>query len=447
MIEREYLIAELLRYKKESNRVPRQRDMLECNGYPSWGRYREEFGSWNNAIDKVFLNREDNVTEKEFLIAQLLRFFKENNRTPTARDMKEYNGYPSYNRYCREFVSWEHVIDEVFSDDETEKVAKKEFLIAEVLRFRDENNRIPVQLDMQVSNGYPSLWQYVTKFRLWNNVLNEAFYNKEYLIREFLRFEDENGRIPRPHEMKEEDGYISRSRYQEVFGSWAEAIRQTPFKTRIDEYFFSPENMNPKKWYIVAYIIGDGCVSDGELSIPTSEKDKENLYAIHSYLNLNTTVYVRQGDDSQNIYVISKQNKQWFKDLALYGIVPRKSFISYIPLDYLKTAEEEAALLLGLFDSDGSISYQNWDYFSPVFSVYGSERLCKNYAYLVKKNCDINCNIFKTGSIFGIRIKGFEKCQKIYDFLYGHDNFYIKRKKERFEKLLNGTFTLENDNY
>ena len=49
--------------------------------------------------------------------------------------------------------------------------------------------------------------------------------------------------------------------------------------------------------------------------------------------------------------------------------------------------------------------------------------------------------------IFGIRIKGIERCQKIYDFLYGHENFHIERKKDRFEKLLNGTFTLENDNY
>ena len=86
------------------------------------------------------------------------------------------------------------------------EITRKEFLIAELLRFRRENNRIPVELDMQVSNGYPSSWEYITKFGFWNNVLNEVFYNKEYLIKELLRFEDENGRIPKPHEMKQEDG-------------------------------------------------------------------------------------------------------------------------------------------------------------------------------------------------------------------------------------------------
>ena len=338
------------------------------------------------------------------------------------------------------------VINEVFSNhEEMERIARKEFLIAELLRFRRENNKIPVQLDMQVSNGYPSSWEYITKFGSWNNVLNEVFYNREYLIKELLRFEDENGRIPKPHEMKQEDRYIARSRYQEVFGSWANALKETPFKTRIDEYFFSPENMNLRKWYIVGYIIGDGCVSDNELSVTTTDKD--NLYNIHQYMNLDTTVYIQQQKGCKTRYTISKQNKQWFNDLGLYGIVPRKTFTSYIPLDYLKTPEEEAALLLGLFDSDGSISYHNWNYLSPVFSVCGSEQLCKDYAYLVKKNCEINCNVCEVGSIFGIRIKGIEKCQKIYDFLYGHENFHIERKKERFEKLLNGTFTLENDNY
>ena len=46
-------------------------------------------------------------TDRDFLIAELLRFKEENNRIPRARDMKECNGYPSYNRYCKVFGSWE----------------------------------------------------------------------------------------------------------------------------------------------------------------------------------------------------------------------------------------------------------------------------------------------------------------------------------------------------
>ena len=285
-------------------------------------------------------------TDRDFLIAELLRFKEENNRIPRARDMKECNGYPSYNRYCREFGSWESVINEVFSNqEEMERIARKEFLIAELLRFRGENNRIPVELDMQVSNGYPSSWEYIKKFGSWNNALNEVFYNREYMIKELLRFEDENGRIPKPHEMKQEDGYISRSRYQEVFDSWANALKETPFKTRIDEYFFSSENMNLRKWYIVGYIIGDGCVSDNRLSIRTTDKD--NLYDMHQYMNLDTDVYIQQEGNYPTRYTIAKQNKQWFNDLGLYGIVPRKTFTSYIPLDYLKNTRRRGSFTFG----------------------------------------------------------------------------------------------------
>ena len=167
------------------------------------------------------------------------------------------------------------------------------------MRYKEENNRIPRQRDMLKCNGYPSWGRYYEDFGSWNNALNEVFYNKEYLIKELLRFEEENGRIPIPQEMKQEDGYIARSRYEEIFGSWANALKETPFKTRIDEYFFSPENMNVRKWYIVGYIIGDGCVSDNRLSIRTTDRD--NLYDMHQYMNLDTDVYIQQEEDYPTI--------------------------------------------------------------------------------------------------------------------------------------------------
>jgi hypothetical protein len=134
--------------------------------------------------------------------------------------------------------------------------------------------------------------------------------------------------------------------------------------------------------------------------------------------------------------------------LALYGVVERKSHISFLPLDYLRTIQDEAAIMRGLFDSDGSINYRKTAKgFEPVFFICGSEQLMKDYAYLLQKNCNIDCKLLKHSSIFRLQIYGREKCNRIYDFLYGHENFYIKRKKERFEKLINGTFTPENDVY
>lgn len=55
--------------------------------------------------------------------------------------------------------------------------------------------------------------------------------------------------------------------------------------------------------------------------------------------------------------------------------------------------------------------------------------------------------IFAFGAISAGLIKLLigKKNAKVYDILYDYDNFYIKRKNERYEKLLNGTFGLRDD--
>ncbi len=162
-------------------------------------------------------------------------------------------------------------------------------------------------------------------------------------------------------------------------------------------------------------------------------------------MKLDTDVYSREGD-GKRLYEIRKSCKRWIEDLELFGIVPNKSFVSEIPTWYIKTKEEAAAICRGIFDADGSITIHSKDPIYPKFSVSGSEEVCDHYAFFLEKYCDIKCNPNKLKSIFALQVNG-TQCKKIYDFLYGHENFYIKRKKERFEKLINGTFAPENDVY
>ena len=333
--------------------------------------------------------------------------------------------------------------------------AERDFLISELRRFQEENGRLPFQKDMCAFDGYPSAYRYYKEFGSWNNAIKEILMpERDFLIAELRRFQEENGRLPLQKDMCEFDGYPSFHRYYKEFGSWKNAINEVFYNPEdlIDESFFSPENLNLKKLYIMGYIMGDGNVHDcdNQITIKTTEKDKDNFYDMYQYMNLDTKPYVSKGKYPQDQiqHVIGKGCKQWKNDLALYGIVPNKSLISYIPLEHLKTPEEEAAICRGIFDSDGCItSRRDRKNFPPIFYVCGSKQLCEDYASLLKKNCGFDCNTSKNGeNLSQIQIQG-EKCQKIYDFLYGHENFYIKRKKERFEKLLNGTFTFENDNY
>ncbi len=156
-------------------------------------------------------------------------------------------------------------VKETFGDFTRNKIYTKQELIAEAFRFQRENGRIPNKDDMMVFKGYPSFELYKKEFGSWSNTLMEVFgyipedrkacnksyrnnYTEQELINELLRFEELYGRIPSIHELKVKDGWICRAKFIKVFGSWEDALNETPFKTRaIDINFFNPENMNLRK--------------------------------------------------------------------------------------------------------------------------------------------------------------------------------------------------------
>lgn len=116
---------------------------------------------------------------------------------------------------------------------------------------------------------------------------------------------------------------------------------------------------------------------------------------------------------------------------------------------FLGTYEKAGAFCRGVFDADGAITYhknKNGIY-SPSFFFCGSESSCDDFSYLLEKYCNIKANVYKHSTIFCLKINNIKSVKKIYDFLYGHENFCIKRKKERFKNLINGTFSLETDKY
>ncbi len=446
---RQELIDELLRFEDKYKKVPSYNDIQNDEDFPPVSAYLREFGKWKNALNEVPFKNQDEVKKREVkvysdqeLIDFLLKREKELGRIPEQDDMDVNLGYPCVDVYASRFGSWSGIKERVFYN--------KDWLKQYLIGVKDKLGRIPRSRDMIEDNGLIPVTRFVSVFSSWNNAIEETFYTKEYADKELLNFEKEHGRVPTTADFQNVKGKIPYHRIEKIYGSWSEAKYNTQFESTIDHSFFSPENMNSWKWYIIGRIIGDGCVSDnGCLIIRTAEIDKENLIEMHKYMKIDTKINVSEkGKGHQLSYSISKFSPQWVKDLAKHGIVPRKSHSAFIPLDYLKTPEEEAAILRGIFDSDGGINYRSYgSKFKPVFFVCGSKKTMEDYAYLLKKNCNIDCNLYKHGSIFRLQVGSLDECKLIYNFLYGHENFYIKRKKERFEKLFDGTFTKENDPY
>jgi len=227
------LLSELQRFVDENDRVPFHDDFINNPDYPSAPTYVTHFGSWNQALQKanLKLNRSYN-RDPEFLLDEIQRFTDTFGRTPYCRDMTAVNGFPSMNVYVDVFGSWNSALAKAGIDAYTSRIYSKDMLIAELHRFKDEFERVPGTRDMDNTPGYPSTRPYKKWFGSYNAAILEAGldvntfhdYTPESLIAELIRFVEENGRTPSHDDMKRCNGYCSSGVYIRVFGSWNAAL-------------------------------------------------------------------------------------------------------------------------------------------------------------------------------------------------------------------------------
>src|SRR5665647_1042714 len=100
---------------------------------------------------------------------------------------------------------------------ELKKRYTRQKLIDEALRFERENGRIPRKDEMMIYNGYPPIRQYLKIFGSWSNLLEvtpfktkyEATYNREFLSSELKRLQKDCGKIPSLNDLKVFKGYPS----------------------------------------------------------------------------------------------------------------------------------------------------------------------------------------------------------------------------------------------
>ena len=172
---REFLLSELRRFYDENGRSPTLRDMCKVNGYPGATTYRHEFGTFSDALQSadLELNHVVNYT-KEILISEIHRFVKENSRVPILNDMKRSNGYPAGSIYNREFGSWNNAIEIAGYESYHSYKPTRQFLIDEIVRFYNEFGYIPTGDNIGDAGGYPSRDAYYTEFNSFTTALLEA---------------------------------------------------------------------------------------------------------------------------------------------------------------------------------------------------------------------------------------------------------------------------------
>lgn len=196
-LTKEYLISEMHRFFKENGKPPISKDFDKSTDYPSRKTYYNYFGSFGNALVEAgfeyrgienhqrkipYLNGEIQLT-KEDIKNYVEKYIQEYNEIPSLRDIEKLEGYPNRNDFRRLFGGFDTGIKEMgytpkhiiqYTDEELEK---------SFMKFVNENGRIPSIMEFNDSE-YPSFWCYQSRFGSWKNAVKHYGFERYKSIEE-----------------------------------------------------------------------------------------------------------------------------------------------------------------------------------------------------------------------------------------------------------------------
>lgn len=193
--------------------------------------------------------------------------------------------------------------------------------------------------------------------------------------------------------------------------------------------------------YILGLIASDGNIAKKEnsITIQLSIKDKDILEKIKEITKSSRPLDNYITKNNRDTIKFSVHSSEWKKDLKVYGIVPAKTFILKPPnflqkqywIDYIR----------GYFDGDGTI-YSTTGCNNRFEIIGASKDVIEQIRLFLSNNYNITCSLqertLSNGTkIFKITYSSKEDLIKLYHLFYDNSELYIKRKKEKFQTVLN----------
>ena len=139
----------------------------------------------------------------------------------------------------------------------------------------------------------------------------------------------------------------------------------------------------------------------------------------------NSKTYFRKAQKTLTINSI-----QTFKCLHKQGLYPNKSLTLQFPTEEQVPKELQRHFIRGYFDGDGCITKKG------QISFIGSDCFI-NYLNVLINKMEIESKVHKIDKISVINIHKKKYMQKFFNFLYKDGTYYLDRKFERFNKILN----------
>lgn len=205
------------------------------------------------------------------------------------------------------------------------------------------------------------------------------------------------------------------------------------------DYFQHPSH---DMGYWLGILSSDGCVAGNanQIYIELQKSDRELLEKLNLTIENERPVKdyeTGRGYENSKLYFYSKQIKA---DLAKYKIIPNKTYSKDYGFPTLLPKEYWIDYIRGLFDGDGSIKQANgnslcWqidvgrkDIADNIISFFQEQGIELRWTICPKQNVDL----------YRIYAYGLDKGKAIYELLYSTSStLFLKRKKEKFELLLN----------
>lgn len=214
-------------------------------------------------------------------------------------------------------------------------------------------------------------------------------------------------------------------------------------ETNVNKFFINHnyfQNQTNNMAYWIGILASDGSVNkkENQIYIELKREDRELLEKLNVDIQNERPVKdyeTSNGYENSKLYFYSKQIKE---DLKQYHIIPNKTYDLNYSFPEKINKEFLFDYVRGLFDGDGSIKMTGSTITWQV--DVGKKEIAKNIVKLFKESqVELSISELKKKNITIYRVYGYttEKCKKIYKLLYEtKSNLFMKRKKDKFEKLL-----------
>ena len=215
------------------------------------------------------------------------------------------------------------------------------------------------------------------------------------------------------------------------------------FNPELKEDFF--ENIDDEyKAYFIGLLISDGNVFiDGNkkanrqasISITLDNNDKYILEDFKKIIKTNTKI----SSDGRGCCQIAVRSNKMYEDLSKYGIIPNKSFKTYLPK---LNSEMMPHLIRGILDGDGCINSHliKSGRFLHSISFCGSKQLMNDISDFLFENLKLKTKpkvyTYKDRNLSEISIRNINDMFIVGKYLYSNATIFLKRKYNKFNNFI-----------